>query len=108
MAPYARKTFRALDASGNLIKDPTVRVRRVEAGMPLVPLYSDRAGLNQISNPVTFNDGKITFCLEGGLYEIRVTASRSASLHPADPVMKTSWPRCRCRLDWRIGFGCRS
>jgi hypothetical protein len=75
MAEFARKTLQVQDDEGNLILDPTARVRRYANGMPKQTIYSDRAGLNQLQNPATFSDGIITFCAEGGVYEIYITAA---------------------------------
>lgn len=72
---YARKNLRVTDAEGNTILDPTVEVRRMTAGMPLVPLFSDRDGQVAIGNPVSFNDGRVQFHCEGGPYQIKITSA---------------------------------
>lgn len=63
---------RAQDSAGNLIA-ADLRVRRETAALPLVTLYSDRDGDNQISNPTVggfFSDGKIRAYVASGNYRV--------------------------------------
>lgn len=75
----ARYNTRVLDAHGNLILDPTVRVRRMSPGRPRPALFSDVDGTVPMGNPHTFDpetdQGRIGFHVEGGFYEIRVTSA---------------------------------
>lgn len=74
----ARKDIRVTNAAGDLILDPVVEVRRMTAGMPLVPIYADRDGTVQLSNPYNVNPatehGKFGFHVIGGSYQIRITS----------------------------------
>jgi len=75
---YAALQHRAIDASGNLLTNVDIRVKREIAGQPLAVLYSDRDGNTQISNPTVggfFADGKIRVHVIGGAYQVELLIS---------------------------------
>jgi hypothetical protein len=72
---YAVLQHRALDASGNLLTNVDIRVRRETAGLPLVSIYSDRDGTIPLANPTTggqFSDGRIRAYIAGGSYRVEL------------------------------------
>lgn len=68
----ARYQFTVTDDQGNIVPDCQIEVRRETPGLPLVQLYSDRAGTSAIGNPVAAeSDGYIAFHVSGGAFKIR-------------------------------------
>lgn len=65
------------DDEGNILENAQVTVRREITGSPLASLFSDRAGLTPIGNPVSSDaDGYVGFHVAGGAY--RITATHGA------------------------------
>ncbi|MAN77773.1 MAG: hypothetical protein CML24_11420 [Rhizobiales bacterium] len=70
----ARYTGTVQDAAGNAVAGCEIEVRSESTGL-LAVLYSDRDGLNQISNRFTAPDATFSFHTTGGAY--RVTATKA-------------------------------
>ena len=63
-----------VDASGNTVAVPTVTVRDQETNA-IVNIYSDRDGLNALTNPFTGTaEGFVAFHVAGGAYKITATS----------------------------------
>jgi hypothetical protein len=69
----ARYQFTVQDLAGNAVPLANVAVRAEIPGLPLVQLYSDRAGTVTIGNPINADaQGHVQFHCLGGSYQIRV------------------------------------
>eukprot|EP00873_Tetraselmis_striata_P020805 jgi/Tetstr1/441069/TSEL_029337.t1 len=74
VAADMRRVMVAQDAAGNAVAGCEIEVRSESTGL-LAVLYSDRDGLNQISNRFTAPDATFSFHTTGGAY--RVTATKA-------------------------------
>eukprot|EP00873_Tetraselmis_striata_P030373 jgi/Tetstr1/450637/TSEL_037673.t1 len=75
VAADMRRVMVAQDAAGNAVAGCEIEVRNEDTGL-LAVLYSDRDGLNQISNRFTAPDATFSFHTTGGAY--RVVATKGA------------------------------
>jgi hypothetical protein len=70
----ARYQFTVVDDAGNVQDGASVTVRAETVGNPLANLFSDRAGVVAIGNPVTADsEGYAAFHVAGGAYMITAT-----------------------------------
>lgn len=70
----ARYQFTVVDDAGNVQDGASVTVRAETVGNPLANLFSDRAGVVSIGNPVTADsEGYVGFHVVGGAYMITAT-----------------------------------
>lgn len=77
LAVYNRVTT---DGAGNAVAGAHVEVRIEVPGQPLAVLYSDRAGTLVLGNPFdTDTNGKFTFYVVGGAYQVRVYTGASGA-----------------------------
>lgn len=75
MATLAIYDSVVVDTAGNIVPNASVAVRREESNNELIPLYADRGGLQQITNPVQADSsGRVIFFVPGGAYKLNVSA----------------------------------
>jgi len=73
--PLAVCQFHITDEAGNIVPNANVTVTKDETGFPAATIYSDREGLNPISNQLQADaNGFIRFYAPGGAY--RIVASK--------------------------------
>lgn len=72
----ARWQATIVDGNGNVIDQPVIQVWKETPGSPLAPIFSDREGLEPLSNPFTVAgdaNGHAYFHAEKGVYRVRAS-----------------------------------